>query len=158
MKKAPIAALLIVLCGAGCKEHTNTANKAKPVPIAIHEVVNCSAVQAVPVINLRSREKLCVAREAIVTEKNIRYAQAGDSSTDEPEVMLYLDRGGGARMYEATERISARRDNGRMAILIDGHLLSAPVVRGAIKDSMVINGRFTKLEAQDLADALLAGK
>ena len=44
-----------------------------------------------------------------------------------------------------------------MAILIDGHLYSAPVVRGAIKDSLVINGLTTEAEAQILANALDGG-
>jgi preprotein translocase subunit SecD len=133
MKKALAAAVLVVLCAAGCKTHTHNVNNAS--------------------------QKLCIDSKAIVTEKNIRDAQATrDSATGEPEVMLYLDRSGGDRMYEATQRISARRDNGRMAIFIDGNFLTAPVVRNAIKDSMVIAGGFTERSAQDLADALMAGK
>jgi preprotein translocase subunit SecD len=159
MKKALVAAVLVVLCAAGCKTHTHNVNNAKPVPIGIHEVVSCTAVHSILVINPRTSQKLCVDREAIVTEKDIRDAQASrDSATGEPEIMLYLDRSGGDRMYEATQRISARRDNGRMAILIDGNLLTAPVVRNAIKDSMVINGGFTERSAQDLADSLMAGR
>jgi len=156
MKKALVAAVLVIVCTVGCKRHVNNV---KPVPIAIHEVVNCSAVQAVSVVNLRTSIKLCVAREAIVTEKQIRDAQVShDYSTHEPQVLVYLDSAGGARMYEATQRISARRDNGRLAILIDGNLYSTPMVEGPIKDSLIINGGFTELGAQNLADALTAGK
>ena len=159
MKKTLVAAVLIVLCAAGCKTHTHNVNNAKPVPIGIHEVVSCLAVHSFLASNPRTNEKLCVAGEAIVTEKDIRQAQAGySSSTNEPVVYLYLDRSGGDRMYEATQRISARQDNGRMAILIDGNLLTAPVVRTPIKDSLLISGNFTKRSAEDLADALMAGK
>lgn len=155
MKKALVASVLVVLCAAGCKTHTHNVNNAKAVPIGIHEVVSCIAVNSTLVIS----QKLCIDSKAIVTEKNIRAAQATrDSATGEPEVMLYLDRSGGDRMYEASQRISARRDNGRMAIFIDGNFLTAPVVRNAIKDSMVINGGFTERSAQDLADALMAGR
>ena len=159
MKKALVSAVLVVLCGAGCKTHTHKVNNAKPVPIGIHEVVSCIAVNSTLVIDPHTSQKLCIDSKAIVTEKNIRGAQAThDSATGEPEVMLYLDRSGGDRMYEATQRISARRDNGRMAIFIDSNFLTAPVVRNAIKDSMVIAGGFTERSAQDLADALMAGK
>ena len=156
MKKALVAAVLVVLYAAGCKKHTNNA---KPVPIAIHEVVNCSAVRSIPVLNPRSSEKICVDREAIVTEKNIRDAQAShDSATGEPQVLLYLDRSGGTRMSEATQRISARRNNGQLAMLIDGHVYRTYAVRGTIEDSLVINGGLTEMAAQDLADVLTAGK
>jgi preprotein translocase subunit SecD len=155
MKKALIAAILLIICAAGCKKHVNNA---KPVPIAIHEIVDCSAVQAVPVSNLRTGEKLCVAREAIVTEKNIRDAQASHSSaTGEPQVLLYLDRSGGTRMSEATQRISGSRD-GQLAMLIDGHVYRTYAIRGTIEDSLVINGGLTDMAAQDLADILTAGK
>ena len=159
MKKALVAAVLVVLCAAGCKTHTHNVNNARPVPIGIHEVVSCIAVNSTLVIDPRTSQKLCIDSKAIVTETNIRQAQAGYSgSTNEPVVFLYLDRSGGDRMYEATQRISASRDNGRMAIFIDGNFLTAPVVRTPIKDSLVISGNFTKRSAEDLADALMAGK
>lgn len=158
MKEALVPAVLVVLCAAGCKTHTHNVNNAKAVPIGIHEVVSCLAVHSFLASNPRTNEKLCVAGEAIVTEKDIRQAQAGYSSSNEPVVYLYLDRSGAARMYEATQRITARQDNGRMAILIDGNLLTGPVVRTPIKDSLVISGGFTERSSQDLADALMAGK
>jgi preprotein translocase subunit SecD len=159
MKKALVAAVLVVLCAAGCKTHTHNVNNAKPVPIGIHEVVSCIAVNSTLVIDPRTSQKLCIDSKAIVTETNIRQAQAGySSSTNEPVVNLYLDRSGAARMYEATQRITARRDNGRMAIFIDGNFLTAPVVREPLKDSLIISGNFTKRSAEDLADALMAGR
>lgn len=155
MKKALVAGVLVLLFTAGCKKQH--VNNAKPVPIAIHEVVNCSAVQAVPVINPRGSEKICVDREAIVTEKNIRQAVPGHNySNNQPDVMMYLDRAGGTRMYQATERISARY--GQVAIFIDGHLVSMPVVKEPIKDSLIIDGQFTEASAQELADMLDANR
>jgi len=154
MKKALVAAVLMVLYAAGCnKQHVN---KVKTISVAIHEVVDCNAVQAVPVIDPRTSAKLCVAREAIVTEKQIRAAQAGgDYSTNKPEVFVYLDRAGADRMYEATQRISARY--GQVAILINGRLVSMPTVRTAIKDSLIIEGGLTERAAQDLAYSLNGG-
>jgi len=156
MKKALIATVLAALCAVGCEKHVNNA---KLVPIAIHEVLDCSAGRSVPVLSPRSSERICVDREAIVTEKNIRDAEAGqNSSTGEPQVQLYLDRSGGTRMFEATQRISARRNNGQLAMLIDGHLYRTYVVRGTIEDSLVINGGLTEMAAQNLAEILAARK
>jgi preprotein translocase subunit SecD len=153
MQKALIAAVLMAVCAAGCKKHVNNA---KPIPIAIHEVVSCNAVQSVPVINQPTGLKLCVDRKAIITEKQILDAQVSHYSTHAPQILVYLDRDGGARMYEATERISARY--GAIAILIDGNLYDTMAVREPIKDALTINGKFTELAAQNLADALTAGK
>jgi preprotein translocase subunit SecD len=150
-----VAAVLIAFSAAGCKKHINNA---KPVAFAVHEVVDCSRVQAVPVPNPRSNEKTCVDSQAIVTEKNVRYAQLSHDGYQQPQVVLYLDHTGGTLMYEATQRISARHDNGQVAILIDGRIYNTPVVRGTIQDSLVIQGEFTETAAQDLADGLTAGK
>jgi len=59
-------------------------------------------------------------------------------------------------MFEATQRISARRNNGQLALLIDGHVYRTYVVRGTIEDSLIINGGLTEMAAQDLADILAA--
>jgi len=156
MKKASVAAILIVLCAGGCKQHTNNA---KPVPIAIREVVKCVPGRTLEVSNPRTKEKVCVAPQPIVTEDDIRDATLRhNDESNNPEVMVYLDRDGGARMYEATQRISARHDNGQLAIVLDGRLISAPTVRGPIRDSLIIEGGFTEQSAQDLADILSAGK
>lgn len=160
MKKALAAAVLVVLCAAGCERHTHTANNAnnaRPVPIGIHEVVSCTAVHSFLVTNRRTHEKLCVAGEAVVTEKDIRQAQASYIS-NQPVVDLYLDRSGAARMYEATQRITARHDNGRLAIVVDGNLIDAPVVRGPMKDALIISGGLTERSSQDLANVLMAGR
>jgi nitrous oxide reductase accessory protein NosL len=81
MKKALVAAVLVVLCAAGCKTHTHNVNNARPVPIGIHEVVSCIAVNSTLVIDPRTSQKLCIDSKAIVTETNIRQAQAGYSGS-----------------------------------------------------------------------------
>ena len=45
----------------------------------------------------------------------------------------------------------------KMAIVLDHHVQSAPVINGRIEDSGVIEGSFTQEEAQDLALVLRAG-
>jgi preprotein translocase subunit SecD len=44
----------------------------------------------------------------------------------------------------------------KLAIIVNGHVLSAPAIRGAIRDRAEITGDFTEEEVQELADALNA--
>lgn len=160
MTKTLFAVALITLCTSSCSKRYS--NNARPITFAIHEVVNCAEPRAVLVSNPRSTEKYCVAREAIVTEKDIRGATVVYSwATKQPQLCLYFDHAGATRMYVASERISmqgANRSNqGQMAILIEGQLLTAPIVRGTIRDSLVLDG-VSEAMAQNLADGLMAGK
>jgi len=41
-----------------------------------------------------------------------------------------------------------------MAILLDGQVVIAPVVRSPIGDSAVVTGHFTKTEAQRIVDGI----
>ena len=51
---------------------------------------------------------------------------------------------GAQKLHAATERNIGKR----MAILIDGEVVSAPVVREPIAESAVINGNITKAKAE----------
>lgn len=54
------------------------------------------------------------------------------------------------RLAKATER----SDGKRLAILVDGRVISAPFLSGSIHDKAVITGEITKVEAERLANEL----
>ncbi len=91
-----------------------------------------------------------------------RILVSGDSLVDaqasfqngEPIVQIRFDSLGGRRFAEAT-----RQNVGRpFAIVLDGKVISAPVIREAIPGgNAVISGRFTTQSANDLALLLRAG-
>jgi len=58
---------------------------------------------------------------------------------------------GARKIQEATERNIGKR----MAILIDGEVVTAPVVREALKESAVINGHITREEAERIVAGIL---
>jgi len=79
---------------------------------------------------------------------------AFDPQFNEPYVALTFD-SAGARIFE---RITSRNVGKRLAIVLDGNVHSAPVIRDAISGGRAqISGGFTREEAADLAIVLRAG-
>ncbi|GAB6064200.1 protein translocase subunit SecD [Deferrisoma palaeochoriense] len=103
-----------------------------------------------------------VGRRPLVVQK--RVLMGGDVITDarvqidqrynEPYVTLNFDKRG-ARMFE---RITSENVGKRLAIVLDGVVQSAPVIRERIAGGRAqITGRFSLEEARDLAIALRSG-
>ncbi len=68
-------------------------------------------------------------------------------------VSLSLDREGAAKFFDVTSTLAPNR--GRLAILLDGKIQSAPEVRNAIGGGQAqITGHFKEKEARELASAL----
>ncbi len=96
-----------------------------------------------------------VKREVLLTGDLLSDARvAFDSQFNEPYVSLTFD-ATGARIFE---RITGQNINKRIAIILDGKLHSAPVVREKIAGGRAqVSGGFTLTEATDLAIVLRAG-
>ncbi|MDP8219563.1 MAG: protein translocase subunit SecD, partial [Candidatus Theseobacter exili] len=76
------------------------------------------------------------------------------SQLNQPEVSFTLDRSGGKIFSVVTEKNIERK----LAIILDGEIQSAPVIRSKIPSGRgVITGRFSPEEAKDLAVILTAG-
>jgi preprotein translocase subunit SecD len=77
-----------------------------------------------------------------------------DNQYNEPQVSLSFN-ARGARLFE---RITGENIDKRLAIVLDNHVYSAPVIRDRIAGGKAqITGRFTMDEARDLAIVLRAG-
>jgi len=59
---------------------------------------------------------------------------------------------GAERMQQATEGHVGRP----MAVLVDGRVVMAPVIRSRISESAVITGNFTQAEAERIADGIVS--
>ena len=71
--------------------------------------------------------------------------------TQEPMILFEFDPDGGAAMYQ----LSSKNIGERMAIILDGKLISAPTLQSAINSNGQITGDFTQEEAATIANALL---
>lgn len=85
--------------------------------------------------------------ELIVTNDDITQSWVTQDGPDRFGVSVRFLDGGAERMRRATTAHVGRP----VAILIDGVVVAAPVVRSAINDSAVISGDFTRAEAERIA-------
>jgi preprotein translocase subunit SecD len=96
-----------------------------------------------------------VDKKALLTGADVANARVSiDQNTSEPYVSLELTPAGGRQFSELTSANVGRR----LAIVLDGNLYSAPVIRERIPSGQAqITGGFTSEEATDLAIVLRAG-
>jgi hypothetical protein len=94
-------------------------------------------------------EEIALLKEPVVRNSDIAAVgveEAGSSF----RVALHLTPEAGTRMRAATRGFPGRR----MAILIDGKIVAAPVIRGTIGEDAVIDGGFSRDEAYRIARAI----
>jgi preprotein translocase subunit SecD len=88
--------------------------------------------------------------ELIVTNDDIAQSWVTEDGPDRFGVSVQFLQAGAQRMRQATTAHLGRP----VAILIDGEVVAAPVVRSAIGDSAVISGDFTRTEAERIANGI----
>ncbi len=88
--------------------------------------------------------------EIVVSNEDIAQSWVVQDGPDRFGVSVQFLQGGAERMKQATATHVGRP----MAILIDGAVVMAPVVRSSISDSAVITGNFTQAEAERISDGL----
>jgi len=102
-------------------------------------------------------DKYCLAAQPIVTERDVRGAQDSMDGSNRPVLNLYFTLKVGERLRAETQRINyehaVRGDHGKLAIVIEGKLVSAPELYGPVADTVAISG-FTREEAKNLAARL----
>lgn len=95
-----------------------------------------------------------VEKTAVLTGEYITDAKTQFDSWNQPYVSMTFNNSG-ARLFE---RITAENVKKRMAIVLDGHIYSAPVIQERIAGGRAsISGQFTTDQAHDLAIVLRAG-
>jgi len=100
------------------------------------------------------KEPILLKQQAALTGSMLDDARVSIKSTNEPYVSISFNAEGG-RIFE---RVTGENVGKRLAILLDGRVYSAPVIRDAIAGGKaMIEGRFTDQEAKDLAIVLRAG-
>lgn len=100
-------------------------------------------------------QQIVLKQQTVMTGALLEDARVKIQSTyNEPYVAISFNREG-ARIFE---RVTSENVGKRLAILLDGRVYSAPVIREAISGgSAIIEGSFTMEEASDLAIILRAG-
>ena len=105
--------------------------------------------------NREIKSYFLIKKQTLLTGANLTDARVQiDSQFNEPYVSLTFDKKGGRIFAKITEENVKKR----LAIVLDNHVYSAPVIQEKIAGGEArITGNFTMEEAKDLAIALRAG-
>ena len=99
------------------------------------------------------KEYYLLRAASVVTGRDLRNARRSQDEYGQPAVSFTLNPEGAKKFGAYT----TAHIGDRMAIVLDNKVRSAPVIRGAISDSGIIQGNFSVQGAEDLALVLRAG-
>jgi preprotein translocase subunit SecD len=94
-----------------------------------------------------------ISRASAVTGRDLRTAEPTNDENGQPAVRFILTGEGGRKFYAFTSAHVG--DN--LAVILDNKVQEVAVIKDAIRDTGVINGRFTEQETQDLSMTLRSG-
>jgi preprotein translocase subunit SecD len=94
-----------------------------------------------------------ISRASAVTGRDLRTAEPTTDENGQPAVRFILTSEGGRKFYTFTTAHVG--DN--LAVVLDNRVQEVAVIKEAIRDTGVINGRFTQQETQDLSMTLRSG-
>ncbi len=97
--------------------------------------------------NEGGEEVLFVKTQAVLGDDDVK--EAWPDPTFDGQITVKLNEDGGKKLKQATARMQHGRD--RLAIIVDGRLISAPVVQATLGSSFVISG-FKDMEFRGLDD------
>ena len=103
--------------------------------------------------NVTGRQFYQLKRASVVTGRDLRNARRSQDEYGQAAVSFSLNPDGAKRFGDYTRA----HIGDQMAIVLDNKVRSAPVIRGHITDSGIIQGSFTVQQAEDLALVLRAG-
>ena len=94
-----------------------------------------------------------ISRASAVTGRDLRTAEPSTDENGQPAVRFILTSEGGRKFYTFTSAHVG--DN--LAVVLDNKVQEVAVIKDAIRDTGVINGRFSQQETQDLSMTLRSG-
>jgi preprotein translocase subunit SecD len=99
------------------------------------------------------QETVNVEKAVLIDQKELKSASVGTNSFGSPIIDITFTKKGADQFAKVTQENLHKR----LAIIIDGHLTSAPMIQMPIKGGKAqISGTFSKEEANDLANRINA--
>ena len=92
-------------------------------------------------------------QEVMLTAHNVANESVTRDDRGLPAVSIALDREGGIKMGQQ----SAQNVGNQLAIVLDGKIISAPVIQTKLDFNFIIQGNFSQVEAQDLVIKIKSG-
>jgi preprotein translocase subunit SecD len=94
-----------------------------------------------------------ISRASAVTGRDLRTAEPSTDENGQPAVRFILTSEGGRKFYSFT----SAHVGDYLAVVLDNRVQEVAVIKEAIHDTGIINGRFTQQQTQDLAMTLRSG-
>jgi preprotein translocase subunit SecD len=142
--------ILVVLSGVGTATASQAAEKPK-ITLEIHQAETKPAPGLTEVTVEGTKQKVYLHREAALTKSDVAGASAQADNAQNPAVAIRLTKDGSKKIAQLTER----HLNKPLAIILNGKVVSAPIVRDKITgEKMILSGKFTKEEAEQIARTL----
>jgi len=99
-----------------------------------------------------SERKVYLRHEVLLANSDVASASVGTNELGEAVIKIALTRRGGKRLAEATER----NINKSIAILVDGKIVSVPIIREKIRwGAAEISASYTRQEATRIAEGIV---
>jgi len=149
---AAVAALAVVGIAAGSRYWSRLAvDVVAAVRFEVHLAEENPANGLREAVVAGARRRIYLHQETVVTNSDIAQAQViqGEASTFNISITFTAD--GAARMLRASQAHIGRP----MAILLDGEVVMAPVVRTAVTTSATISGNYTRATAEKIVDGII---
>jgi len=147
--------LVLLVGGASLAEQTAPAKAKKPdiIQFRLVEEKKSADTEAMKLKGKDNDKTLHVNRQVLLNALDVEGAKATVGPNATPNISLTFTRDGAKKLA----RVTAENIGRRMAIVVDGRLLSAPIIRARIPGGRaVIAGDFTLKEARELAAAINA--
>jgi SecD-like export protein len=149
-----VAAVAVVVMGLVALGYQMWLHGTTPVLAAVRFEVRLAEDQPIPGLIVArladSGRVIYLHPEIVVGNDDIAQSWVSQDGPDRFGVAVKLLPAGAERMRQATATHVGRP----VAILIDGAVVMAPVVRSPIGDSAAITGNFTRAEAERIADGI----
>jgi len=98
-----------------------------------------------------AKDKIYLHKTSDVTNEDVASASVGVSpQTFKPVIEILFTKDGAKKV----EKLSEEHLDKPLAILVDGKVISAPVIKAKFADKALVTGEFTKEEAEKIARAL----
>jgi len=94
-----------------------------------------------------TNDKVYLHKSAELTNEDIAEARAAVDGQQKPVVEIVFTKEGAKKMA----KLSEQHQNKHLAILVDGKVISAPIIRARISERALIAGKFTKDDVEKLA-------
>jgi len=144
-----IACIGAILCGLGQLAEVGAADKPR-VTIEFRRAESSPAKGLLEATIVGSDEKVYLYPMAELTNKDVAKARIGLSESKEPELLLTFTQEGAKKMGKLTEEHKGKP----LAILINGKVVVAPVLRSKITEYASVRGKFTEAEVHGWAQAI----